>query len=298
MAARALLVVLTLTTTACAVTPSGGPDRPLTAVATTSAWGSILGQLAGPKVRTLSLIANPDADPHDYEPTPADARALSVARLVVENGAGYDAWAGRVLDASPDSKRIVLNVAHLSGVDDDGNPHLWYSPTDIERLADAATDALVRINPSERNYFVSRRGHFDRQVLGRYHALIAEIRNRYGGVPIGASESIVSPLADALGLDLVTPRSFLTAISEGIDPAASDKRMVDEQIRDHRIEVYVFNRQNSTPDIAAQVVAARAAGVPVVAVTETLTPAGASFQSWQVRQLEALRAALHEATGR
>ena len=299
MAARALLaVVLALTATACTVSPSGGAPRPLTAVATTSAWGSILAQLGGDKVRTLSLISNPNADPHDYEPTPADARALAVARLVVENGVGYDAWARRVLDASPDSERVVLNVGTLSGVNDDENPHLWYSPADVDKLAGAVSDALVRIDPSEGDYFARRRDAFDRQALARYHDLIADIRDRYAGVPIGASESIVSPLANALGLDLITPHDFLTAISEGIDPAAVDKRAVDEQIRDHRIKVYVFNRQNSTPDITAQVDAARAAGIPVVAMTETLTPVGASFQDWQVRQLDALRVALHEATGR
>jgi zinc/manganese transport system substrate-binding protein len=105
-------------------------------------------------------------------------------------------------------------------------------------------------------------------------------------------------MAAALGLDLITPPGFLKAISEGVDPAATDKTTIDRQIREHRLEVYVFNRQNSTPDVTAQVSAARAAGIPVVAMTETLTPAGASFQGWQVAQLEALRTALHEATAR
>ena len=111
---------------ACAVSPPDGAGRPLTAVATTSAWGSILAQLGGDRVHTVSLIANPNADPHDYEPTPADARALSLARVVVENGVGYDSWAQRVLDASPDPHRIVLDVGDIADVSDGGNPHLWY----------------------------------------------------------------------------------------------------------------------------------------------------------------------------
>ncbi|MGH3745317.1 MAG: metal ABC transporter solute-binding protein, Zn/Mn family, partial [Mycobacteriales bacterium] len=69
-------------------------------------------------------------------------------------------------------------------------------------------------------------------------------------------------------------------------------------IAGRKIEVYVVNSQNSTPDVQAQVDAARAHGIPVVPLTETLTPAGATFQQWQVRQLTALRSALHEATGR
>jgi zinc/manganese transport system substrate-binding protein len=202
-----------------------------------------------------------------------------------------------VLDASPDARRVVLDVGDLAGVSDDANPHLWYSPADVARLVAAATDALQKVDAADATYFVQRRDAVDRD-LARYRALIDAVRVRFAGVPIGASESVVSPLADALGLDVVTPPGFLRAISEGIDPSAADKRTIDEQIRGHRIAVYVYNRQNSTPDVTNQVAEAREAGIPVVAVTETLTPEGTSFQDWQVAQLESLRAALQEATGR
>lgn len=282
----------------CATGPPASADSRLTVVATTSAWGSILAQLGGSRVHAISLISNPNTDPHDYEPTPADARALSLARLVIENGVGYDAWAGRVLAASPDSHRVVLNVGKLVGTPSDGNPHLWYSPTDVGVLADAVTGALQRIDPADRSYFAQRRTGFDERALASYHSLVSEIRSRYAGVPIGASESIVTPLARALGLDLVTPADFLRAISEGIDPSADDKTTADRQIREHLIKVFVVNKQNSTPDVTALVDAAHAAGIPVVEVTETLTPAGASFEDWQVAELERLRSALRQATGR
>ena len=297
MVGRAALAALgVLTVTSCAVSPPGGAARPLTVVATTSAWGSILSQLGGDRVHAVSLISNPNTDPHDYEPTPADARALSAARLVVENGVGYDGWASRVLAASPDSHRVVINVGNLVNAPSDGNPHIWYSSGDVQSLADATTKALQKIDPTDAGYFTQQRTRFD-QRLARYHSVIADIRTHYAGVPIGASESVVVPLAEALGLDVVTPPALLRAVSEGVDPSASDKTTVDRQIRDHEIRVFVVNRQNSTPDVTAQVDAARAAGIPVVDVTETLTPAGTSYQSWQVRQLEQLRAALQQATG-
>jgi zinc/manganese transport system substrate-binding protein len=283
-----------LTAAACAVTPPGGAAHPITVVATTSAWGSILSQLGGDRVVAVSLISNPNTDPHDYEPTPADARALSLARLVVENGIGYDGWAARVLAASPDSRRVVLNVGTLVNAASDGNPHVWYSPDDVTTLVDATTRALSSVDPADASYFAQRRAIFERR-LTRYRALIDDIRSHYAGEPIGASESVVTPLAQALGLDLVTPPALLRAVSEGVDPSAADKTTVDKQIREHAIKVFVLNRQNSTPDVTAQVNAARAAGIPVVDVTETLTPAGASYQSWQVSQLKQLRAALQEA---
>ena len=294
MVARAVVAALgALTAAACSVTPPAGAAHPVTVVATTSAWGSILSQLGGDRVHAVSLISNPNTDPHDYEPTPADARALSLARLVVENGVGYDGWASRVLAASPDGRRRVINVGDLVHVPSDGNPHLWYSPADVSAVADELTAQLQKIDPAGDTYFTQQRARFD-DALSHYQSLIESIRRRYSGVAIGASESVVVPLAEALGLDLTTPPALLRAVSEGVDPSAADKTTADRQIREHAIKVFIVNQQNSTPDVTAQVDAARAAGIPVVDVTETLTPAGTTYQSWQVRQLEQLRTALQE----
>jgi zinc/manganese transport system substrate-binding protein len=114
---------------------------------------------------------------------------------------------------------------------------------------------------------------------------------------VGASESIFAPLAQALGLRLLTPPSFLEAISEGTEPTAADKQTIDRQIASHAIKVYVYNSQNATPDVQAQVDAARTAGIPVTTITETLSPASVTFQAWQVSELAALQAALAKATG-
>ena len=266
--------------------------------ASTNVWGSILSQLGGSRVRSRSIITKPETDPHAYEPTPADGRTIADARVFVENGIGYDPWAARTIAASPDRRRTVIDVGQLVGVSGGGNPHRWYSPADVEQVADAITAALAKVDPADAGYFDSRRRTFETAGLGQYHRLIDDIRARYAGTPVGASESIFTPLADALGLALKTPASFLKAISEGTDPTAADKAAVDSQLGGHQIKVYVFNSQNSTPDVSAQVAAARRAGIPVTAVTETLVPAGATFQQWQVSQLQALRSALQQATGR
>jgi zinc/manganese transport system substrate-binding protein len=107
----------------------------------------------------------------------------------------------------------------------------------------------------------------------------------------------VTPLAAALGLRLLTPPSFLDAISEGNDPTAADKATIDAQIQQKKIRIYVDNSQNATPDVTAQVQAARARGIPVVSVTETLAPAGVTFEAWQVGELRGIQAALARATG-
>jgi zinc/manganese transport system substrate-binding protein len=295
----ALLALPALLVSGCASgLPSVRQPGVVSVVSTISAWGSILAQLGGAHVRETSIITNPATDPHDYEPTPADARALASARLVVENGVGYDAWAAKTLAASPEPGRAVINVGKLVGVTSGGNPHRWYSPADVEAVAAAITARLVAVDPADASYFRQQHQSFETEGLTRYHQLIDEIKRTYGGIAVGASESIFAPLSNALGLRLVTPARFLRAVSEGIDPSAADKAAIDQQIAHHLIKVYVYNSQNGTPDVAAQVRAARAARIPVVAISETLTPATASFQQWQVAQLEALRAALAAGAGR
>jgi zinc/manganese transport system substrate-binding protein len=277
---------------------SGGGGKVITAAASINAWGSILSQLGGTHVKTTSIISNPDTDPHDYEPTPADGRVIASAALFVENGIGYDSWAAKAVEANPDSSRTVIDVGDLVGVPAGGNPHRWYSPSDVEKVADAMTAALKKADPQDATYFDTQRSTFETTGLARYHQLINDIKTKYAGTPVGASESIFAPLSDALGLDLITPPSFLKAISEGTDPSAADKSTIDAQISGKKIKVYVFNSQNSTPDVSAQVSAAKKQHVPVAAVTETLSPKGASFQDWQAAQLQALAAGLAQATGR
>jgi zinc/manganese transport system substrate-binding protein len=278
--------------------PSGPAGRVIAVAASINAWGSILEQLGGSHVTATSIITNPDTDPHDYEPTPHDGTVIAGSRLFVENGIGYDSWAAKSLAASPDSSRLVINVGKLVHVPDGGNPHRWYSPTDVNTVADTITAGLKKLDPADASYFDTQRQTFATTGLGTYNRLIAEIQTKYAGTPVGASESIFAPLAQALKLDLVTPPSFLKAISEGTDPSPSDLSTINSQIAGKQIKVYVFNSQNATPDVAAQVKAAKAAGIPVSTVTETLSPANASFEQWQSAQLQALADALHRATGK
>ena len=270
----------------------------LQVVAAENFWGSIASQLGGDRVRVTSVIASPATDPHDYEPTAGDARTVAGAKLAIVNGIGYDPWAGKLLAASPAKGRIVLTVGDLVGVKTGGNPHRWYSPPDVQRVIDAVVASYKKLDPADAAYFDRQKAAFESKGLRAYKAEIAVIRRKYAGVPVGASESIFALLAPALRLDLLTPPSFLKAISEGTEPTASDKTAIDRQIAARKIKVWIFNSQNSTPDVQRFTDKARKAGIPVATITETLVPASATFQQWQVGQLRALAAALGKATGR
>jgi zinc/manganese transport system substrate-binding protein len=267
-------------------------------VAAENFWGSIAAQLGGGRVQVTSVITSPATDPHDYEPSAVDARTIAGAQMLIENGAGYDPWAAKLAAANPVHGRLVLDVGDLVGVRAGGNPHRWYSPSNVERVIATITTDYAKLDPKHAGYFRQQKTRFERRGLAQYEQLIATIRHRYHGVAVGASESIFAPLAQALGLDLITPASFLKAISEGTDPTAADKTTIDRQIARRQVRVWVYNSQNSTPDVARITDAARKQGIPVTTITETLYPASASFQSWQVRQLRALAAALRRATGR
>ena len=275
---------------------AGGESR-FSVVAAENTWGSIALHLAGDRARVSSIVSNPNSDPHTYEPNARDARAIAGAQLVIVNGLGYDKWAGRLLRASPVPGRRVLDVSRAVGAGGESNPHLWYSPAAVHEIVDRIAAAYERLDPADRAYFERRRRDFQTRALARYDQLIGAIRAQYAGAPVGYSESIFEPLGTSLGLRLMTPAGFAKAVAEGTDVTAQDKRTVDAQATGRQIEVWVYNRQNVTPDVQRANETARAQRIPVVTVTETLSPAGTSFQAWQVAQLERLRAALRRASG-
>jgi len=155
-----------------------------------------------------------------------------------------------------------------------------------------------KIDPADHGYFAQQRTKFNTVGLGTYRALIASIKHNYAGTPVGASESIFAMLAPALGLKLITPYSFLKAISEGTEVSAANKLTIDNQIKHHLIKIYVYNSQNVTPDVQSQLTAAKAAQIPVATITETLAPPQDSYQQWQVRQLRGIETALALAAAR
>jgi zinc/manganese transport system substrate-binding protein len=281
------------------LTPTSGASSPkLDIVAAENTWGSIATELAGDRATVDSIVSNPDTDPHDYDPVASDARAMAGSQLAIVNGIGYDNWASQLLAANPSSSRVVVNTGDVLGLETGDNPHQWYSPNAVRKIVAAIVAGLDRIDPADRGYFAARERRFESRSLARYDALRSEIRRRYAGVSVGYSESIFAPLGTALGLRLLTPPSFAKAVAEGTEVSAKDTETVERQARERLIRVWIFNSQNVTPEIRHVNEIAVARHIPVVTVTETLSPATATFESWQVAQLERLLAALHRATGR
>lgn len=272
--------------------PDGGKVRVAAIEAT---WGSLAAQIGGSDADVVAIVSGPGADPHEFEPRPRDAVTLAQAQLVIVNGAGYDAWAEKLLAASRAPGRIVIDVADVLHAPKGANPHFWYDPHAVAAVIARITTALQRLDPAHAHGYAANGHELETNGLAEYHRLLSELHDRYANTPVGISETIFEPLASAVGLKVVTPISFANAVSEGTDPAGADRTTITAQIRDRRFAVFLVNAQNSTPDVAAVVAGCRHAGIPVVSMTETPAPAGPTFQAWQVQQLTRLLAALASA---
>ena len=283
------VVLVGLVLSACAA-PQPVASAGMAVVAGENFWGSLASQLGGSKVSVLSVVTDPNADPHEYETSAADARAFAEARLVILNGAGYDTWGQKLLDANPSAGRRVLIVADLLGKKEGDNPHFWYSPAYVTKVVDRITTELQAIDPADADYF-DRQHQQATSRLQPYLDEVAAIKQRYAGTPVGSTESIFVYLAEALGLDLTTPPAFMNAVAEGNDPPASAVAAFQDQISRHQIKVLVYNSQTTTA-VTTNVKSLAARHIPSVPVSETIQPPTLDFQDWQLKQLQALEAAL------
>ena len=280
--------------TAACGTPASGQSPSISVVAAENFWGNIAAQLGGERVSVQSVVTDPNADPHEYESSAGDARAFADARLVILNGAGYDDWVQKLLDANPAPGRVVLNVAASLGKRAGDNPHFWYRPDFVVRVVDLVAAQYEKIDPAGTGYFESRRSDLT-TTLEPYLATVAEIKQRFAGTPVGSTESIFVYLAAALGLDLTTPPEFMQAVSEGNDPPAGAVVTFQNQISARQIRVLVYNTQTTTAVTTNIKALAAANHIPSVGVSETLQPLNVSFQQWQLGQLQKLEAALASA---
>ncbi len=288
------LLVLVLGMGACGGSTPAASNGPIKVVAGQNFWGSIAAQLGGSRASVQSVVSDPNADPHEYETNTNDARAFADAGFVILNGAGYDSWATKLLSSNPSSHRTVLVAADLLGMKAGDNPHFWYNPDYVTRMADQITADYKSLDSADSAYFDQQRAGFA-AALKPYTQRLAEIKARFAGVPVAATESIFVYMAAALGLNLISPPEFMNAVAEGNDPPAAAVIDFQNQITSKQAKVLVYNVQTATAVTTNIKHLAALADVPVVGVSETLQPESATFQDWQLSQLLALQNALNAA---
>jgi zinc/manganese transport system substrate-binding protein len=271
-------------------------SAPLPVVAAENFYGDLLAQIGGDRVHVTSILSNPNADPHEYESSVRDARAVAQARLVVLNGLGYDRWMQKLLAASPRRERQVVNVgAGLLHLREGDNPHVWYKPQTFPLLARVIAADLGKADPAGKGYYAARLARFTRS-LHPLQTEFAALRRRYAGTYVLATERVFGYAADAIGLHIPNP-AFQQAIEDGNDPSPRAVAQFEGDLTHRRARLLLYNTQAVTSIIAHMRDLARKNHIPVVGVTET-EPPGQDYQQWQLSQLYAIDHALSTSTGR
>jgi len=282
----------TSSTTPSGATSSTAGAAPVNVVASTNVWGDIAKQVGGGHVNVTSIMSDPNADPHQFEADAKTGAALSKAQFVIENGLSYDNFMDKLLTASPNPSRVILNAADVMQISGpDANPHIWYDIAKVPAVASGIADQLGKLDPGDAATFTANAKTFN-DSLAPINTAIANIKAKYPGAPVGYTERVPGDLVEAAGLTLATPASFAQSIEDGNDPSPADNAAMDAALTDKKIKVLLFNGQVTSPATDAVKQLAQKSGVPVVGVTETLPPTDKDFQDWQLRQINEITTAL------
>ncbi|HYB22362.1 MAG TPA: zinc ABC transporter substrate-binding protein [Solirubrobacteraceae bacterium] len=297
----ALLLILAALLAGCGSSTSGASaGGVVAAVGAENEYANVIEQIGGRYVKVTAIESNPNTDPHTFEASPSVAQAVSAARLVVQNGVGYDTYMERIESASggvgSNSSRTVIDVQKLLGLPDSTpNPHLWYKPQTMPAVAHAVAGALSRLQPVHAAYFQANVAAFERS-LKPWHEAIARFAREFPDTPVASTEPVGDYMLEAAGTHNLTPFGLQADIMNGVDPAPQDVTLQKGLFSGHRVKVFVYNQQVTDALTASFLEAAKHAGVPVVGVYETMPVPGYDYQSWMLAEVQALRRAVAEKT--
>jgi zinc/manganese transport system substrate-binding protein len=273
--------------------PGGGK---IVAVGAESQYADVIGQVGGKYVQTSAIMSNPNTDPHTFEASIAVAREVGAAQLVVQNGVGYDAFMDTIESAAPSSGRTVVDVQQLLKLPDSTpNPHLWYDPATMPKVADAVAADLSAIQPSHEAYFEANAAAF-KDSLGKLTAAVASFKAAYAGVPVATTEPVADYLLTAAGADNLTPWTFQADIMNGVDPSPQNVALQRALFTEHKVKAFLYNEQVTDTLTESFITLAEQNHIPVVGVYETMPVPGYDYQSWMQTEVQDLRMAVADNT--
>jgi zinc/manganese transport system substrate-binding protein len=294
-AATAAIVALAALATGCSATTgattSASSGGTILAVGAENQYASVISQVGGKYVQVSAIESNPNTDPHTFEASASVAQEVSRAKLIVQNGLGYDSYMGKIESAAPSAGRKVIVVQHLLGLPDSTpNPHLWYRPSTMPAVAKAVATALAAIQPAHAAYFRAHAAAFSRSLQPWYQA-IARFKAAYPGTPVATTEPVGDYLLQAAGTRNLTPYAFQAGIMNGVDPSPQYVSLQNNLFAQHKVKVFLYNQQVTDSLTSSFLATAHRYGVPVVGVYETM-PAGYDYQSWMLAEVHALQRAV------
>ena len=270
----------------------GSTDGTIIAVGAESQYADVIQQVGGKYVQVSAIMSNPATDPHTFEASASVGRLVNAARLVVQNGLGYDTFMNTIENAVPDSSRQVIVVQKLLGLPDSTpNPHLWYQPSTMPKVADAIAAGLAAIQPDHAAYFKANATAFTNS-LGTWINAIGTFKQKYPGTPVATTEPVADYLLQALGADDRTPWAFQADVMNGTDPSAQDVAAERSLLTGHKVKAFLYNQQVTDSLTESFIALARANHIPVVGVYETMPEPGYHFQSWMTAEVQNLTKAV------
>jgi zinc/manganese transport system substrate-binding protein len=273
--------------------PGGGK---IVAVGAESEYADVIGQVGGKYVQASAIMSNPNTDPHSFEASIAVAREVRAAQLVVQNGVGYDAFMDTIESAAPSSGRTVVDVQQLLKLPDSTpNPHLWYDPATMPKVADAVAADLSAIQPSHQAYFEANAAAF-KDSLGKLTAAVASFKAAYAGVPVATTEPVADYLLTAAGADNLTPWTFQADIMNGVDPSPQNVALQRALFTEHKVKAFLYNEQVTDTLTQSFITLAEQNHIPVVGVYETMPVPGYDYQTWMQTEVQDLRKAVADHT--
>jgi zinc/manganese transport system substrate-binding protein len=275
-----------------ASTAASGGGATVAVVAGENEYGDVASQIGGAYVSVYSVDSNPNTDPHTYEATPSVAQKIAQAKLLIENGIGYDTFMTKLASASPNPARQVINVQQLLGLPDSTpNPHLWYDPRTMPAVAQALVSDLSALDPAHAATFQANETKFVASLQPWLDA-IASFKAKYGGTKAATTEPVADYLLTAMGVDNLTPFGFQADIMNGTDPTPQDVSLENSFFTNHQAKVFCYNQQVTSPLTGSIRQTALKAGVPVVGVYETMPTPGYDYQSWMMAEVAAIEKAV------
>lgn len=319
---RALLAAAGLCLSA-ALTPAYAAE-PLKVVASFSILGDIVREVGGKDV-SVSTLVGPDGDAHEYEPTPADARKLAGAQLLVVNGLDFEAWLPRLEKASGFAGRKVVasegvtprkfaGGGHDHGHDHDhdhdhdhgkgdadgdkgghhhhhgdADPHAWQNLANGARYARNVAEGLAAADPAHADAYRQRALAYG----ARIEKLDAAIRQTFAAIPAERRKVVTSHDAfgyfgDAYGVTFIA----VAGVSTAAEPSAADVARIIEQVKRERVPA-VFVENITSPRLVQQIAREAGAKVGGTLYSDALSKPGQpgatylEMFEWNARQLAA-----------
>jgi zinc/manganese transport system substrate-binding protein len=278
---------------ACSGSASGASSSgKIVAVGAENEYAAVIQQVGGKYVQASAIMSNPNTDPHTFEASIAVAREVGSAELVVQNGVGYDTFISAIENAAPNSDRKVIDVQQLLGLPDSTpNPHLWYAPTTMPKVADAIASDLSALQPSHAAYFQANAKAFIAS-LSAWNNAVASFKAAYPGTPVATTEPVADYMLQAVGANNLTPWTFQADVMNGVDPSPQNVATERSLFTQHKVKVFLYNQQVTDPLTESLITLAQQNGIPVVGVYETMPVPGYDYQTWMLTEVQDLRKAV------